>query len=191
MAEYLAQVGFCDASALTRSRMKASWTYIGCSTHSVPSLSKVATRCSTGTKSGPPCWVARATKSMIDFLVGPSFHEGNPSLCVCENAGVDRSAPINEGSSAKLENRRRRVRPVGRGGNVFMLTSSPSTESNAGTAAQVIERGTGRECIGVCAEEKPGDHGEGIDCPDSQSKRTAAQVVDVDSSIGAPDSIDI
>ena len=38
------QPGFCGASALTRSRMKASWTYIGCSIHSVPSLSKVAMR---------------------------------------------------------------------------------------------------------------------------------------------------
>ena len=37
--------GCCGASALTRSSAKASWTYIGCSTHSVPSLSKVAMRC--------------------------------------------------------------------------------------------------------------------------------------------------
>ena len=38
------QSGFFGASALTRSRMKASCTYIGCSIHSVPSLSKVAMR---------------------------------------------------------------------------------------------------------------------------------------------------
>ena len=33
--------------------MKASWIGIGFSHHSVPSLSKTATRSSTGTKSGP------------------------------------------------------------------------------------------------------------------------------------------
>ena len=59
-------VRICGASALTRSRTKASWTYIGCSIHSVPSLSKVAMRWSAGTKSGPPCVVTRATKSVID-----------------------------------------------------------------------------------------------------------------------------
>ena len=54
--------GWSGASAFTRSSAKASWVYIGCSTHRVPSLSNVAMRSAGGTKSGPPCRVTRATK---------------------------------------------------------------------------------------------------------------------------------
>ena len=79
----LFQPGFCGASALTRAKMKANWTYIGCSHHSVPSLSKVAMRWSGGTKSGPPLLVTRATKLVIDVLVAPSFHDGSGSPCAC------------------------------------------------------------------------------------------------------------
>ena len=46
--------GCCGASALTRSRANASWTYTGCSDHSVPSLSNTAMRSAGGTKSGEP-----------------------------------------------------------------------------------------------------------------------------------------
>ena len=59
--------------------MKASWTYIGCSHQSVPSLSKVAMRCSAATKSGPFRVVTRDTKSMIDCFVAPSFQDGSGS----------------------------------------------------------------------------------------------------------------
>ena len=48
--------------------------------HSVPSLSKVAMRSGTGTKSGEPSFVTLATKSPIAFFVGPSFHDGSGSL---------------------------------------------------------------------------------------------------------------
>src|ERR1700722_4592908 len=37
-------------------------------------------RWSAGTKSAPPCVVARATKSVMDFLAAPSFQEGSGSL---------------------------------------------------------------------------------------------------------------
>lgn len=47
--------------------------YIGFSHHSVPSLSKTATRASGATKSGPPSVVTRSTKSTIVAFVGPSF----------------------------------------------------------------------------------------------------------------------
>ena len=49
----------------------------GFSDQSVPSLSKVAMRSGGGTKSGPPSRVTRATKSTIDFLAAPSFHDGS------------------------------------------------------------------------------------------------------------------
>ncbi len=60
---------------------KIVWKYIGCSVHSVPSLSKVAMRSGTGIQSRPPGVVVRVTKSTIDCLFGPSFHDGNGSPC--------------------------------------------------------------------------------------------------------------
>ena len=64
------------------------WKYIGCSVHSVPSLSKVAMRSGTGIQSRPPGVVVRATNSTIDCLAGPSFQDGNGSPCAHEgNAG--------------------------------------------------------------------------------------------------------
>ena len=58
-----------------------SSAYAGCSVHSVPSLSKVAMRCGTGTKSVPPSVVVRLTKSTIAVFAAPSFHEGSASVC--------------------------------------------------------------------------------------------------------------
>ena len=57
--------------------MKSSWIGIGFSVHSVPSLSKTATRSSIGTGSDPSAPVTRATKSAIAFLAGPSRQLGN------------------------------------------------------------------------------------------------------------------
>src|SRR5436190_847232 len=71
--------GCCGASAFTRSSAKSNWKYIGCSHQSVPSLSNVAMRSSGGTKSDEPSLVTLATKSVIDFLVAPSFHDGSGS----------------------------------------------------------------------------------------------------------------
>ena len=42
-----------------------------------------AIRSDTGTKSGPPCRVTRATKSTMAFLVAVSFHDGRGSLAFC------------------------------------------------------------------------------------------------------------
>src|SRR6202012_1369590 len=77
------QSGCLGASCLTRSRTKASWTYIGCSTQSVPSLSKVAMRCSLGTKSAVPSLVTFSTNAMMAFLGAVSFHDGSGSVCAC------------------------------------------------------------------------------------------------------------
>ena len=91
------QLGFCGASALTRSRMKASWTYIGCSIHSVPSLSKVAMRWSSGTKSGP--LVTRATKSVIDALGRPVVPGRQPVSPALRQSGC--------GTQRRAQNRER------------------------------------------------------------------------------------
>src|SRR5882724_9490597 len=119
--------GCKGAMALTRSSAKASWTYIGCSHHSVPSLSKVAMRCSAGTKSGPPCVVTRATKLTIDVFVGPSFHDGNASACA--SADMGRIGPIRTGSEARVESRIRRLTPKEACG-VDMVGSLHSKERN-------------------------------------------------------------
>ena len=70
-----------DAAArhFTWSKAKNACTGSGCSHQSVPSLSNVAMRSGTGTKSGEPGVVTLVTKSMMDCLAAPSFHEGNGS----------------------------------------------------------------------------------------------------------------
>src|SRR5580692_727583 len=109
--------GCCGANTFTRSRAKASWVYIGCSTHKVPSLSNVAMRSAGGTKSGPPCRVTRATKPVIACLLGPSFHDGSGSLdaAVCASAGLGRSDAENAGSTARAESSARRLTPGKKG----------------------------------------------------------------------------
>ena len=52
--------------------MKSSWIGIGFSHHKVPSLSKTATRSSTGTAADPSSPQLRSTNSTIACLVGPS-----------------------------------------------------------------------------------------------------------------------
>src|SRR5882672_1524883 len=71
--------GCCGASAFTRASAKTSWKYRGCSAQSVPSLSNVAMRSLTGTKSDEPTFVTFVTNSTIDFLAAPSFQEGRES----------------------------------------------------------------------------------------------------------------
>ena len=75
----LASSGFALTSAGTRSRQYITWLYIGCSTQSVPSWSKVAMRSSGGTKSGLDLSVVAFTKSTIACLAAPSFHDGSGS----------------------------------------------------------------------------------------------------------------
>ncbi|SIT55515.1 hypothetical protein BQ8794_220080 [Mesorhizobium prunaredense] len=64
---------------MTRSSAKASWTYIGCSIHSVPSLSNTAMRSGSGTKSGEPSLLTLSTNSTIAAFGAVSFQEGNGS----------------------------------------------------------------------------------------------------------------
>ena len=63
-------------AAGTRSRQYITCEYIGCSTQSVPSWSKVAMRSSGGTNFGPRLSVVALTNSTMACLAGPSFHEG-------------------------------------------------------------------------------------------------------------------
>ena len=75
-----ASSGFALTTAGTRSRQYITCEYIGCSTHSVPSWSKVAMRSAGGTNFGLAWSVVACTNSMIAFLAGPSFQEGRGSV---------------------------------------------------------------------------------------------------------------
>src|ERR1700730_11385988 len=105
--------GCSGANAFTRSIAKTSWVYIGCSTHKVPSLSNVAMRSAGGTKSGPPCWVMRATKPVIARLLAPSFHDGSASLCACAGGKTGSMGANKIGSAAVAVSRARRLMPKG------------------------------------------------------------------------------
>src|SRR6516164_5625346 len=77
---------------------------MGCSTHSVPSWSKVAMRPSCGTKLLFDWSVVVFTKLTIDCLAGPSFHEGSGS--VCASACAPKASPA---MAASAEATRRRT----------------------------------------------------------------------------------
>jgi hypothetical protein len=55
---------------------------MGCSDQSVPSLSNVAMRSGTATKSGDPGFVTRETKPTSACFAAPSFHEGSGSWAI-------------------------------------------------------------------------------------------------------------
>src|SRR6266496_4842753 len=74
--------GCCGASAFTRSMANRNWKYNGCSAHSVPSLSNVAMRSGTGTKSDEPSFVTFSTKATIAFFGAVSFHDGRGSAAL-------------------------------------------------------------------------------------------------------------
>ncbi|MNK98662.1 hypothetical protein D3C87_1190320 [compost metagenome] len=76
----LYQSGWDGASACTSSRENITWKYMGCSLHSVPSLSKTAMRSWTGTKSGLPGSVTAFTKATMAVLDGPSVQDAS-SAC--------------------------------------------------------------------------------------------------------------
>jgi len=89
MALWFFHSGCCGASAFTRSMANRNWKYNGCSAQSVPSLSNVAMRSGTGTKSDEPSFVTRSTKATIPFFGAVSFHDGKgisggPSNGRCE-----------------------------------------------------------------------------------------------------------
>ena len=54
---------------------------MGCSTHSVPSLSNTAMRSGSGTKSGEPCLLTFSTNSTIAAFGAVSFQDGKGSDC--------------------------------------------------------------------------------------------------------------
>ena len=54
--------------------------YMGCSTHNVPSWSKVAMGCTGGTNFGLDLSVVVCTNAMIACLAAPSFHDGRGSV---------------------------------------------------------------------------------------------------------------
>src|SRR5580704_976618 len=66
---------------------------MGCSTHVVPSWSKVAMRSSGATKLRLFLSVVVFTKSTMAFFAGPSFHDGRGSVAAlaagCTGFGVD------------------------------------------------------------------------------------------------------
>lgn len=74
-----AQSGWRGAMLLTRSSANSIWKYMGCSLHSVPSLSNTAMRSSAATKSGPPERVTARTNSTMAVRDGPSFQDGSSS----------------------------------------------------------------------------------------------------------------
>src|SRR5262245_6806048 len=56
---------------------------MGCSDHSVPSLSNTAIRSAGERYRGPPAVVTSCTKRMIRSLLMPGFHDGRGSTCAC------------------------------------------------------------------------------------------------------------
>src|SRR6202008_1565973 len=85
-----------------------SCVYMGCSTHQVPSLSKVAMRSAAGTKSDEPARVTAATNSKMDCLERPSFQEGSGSVAlVCANPRGGRR--WRAGSAARVDSTMRRL----------------------------------------------------------------------------------
>ena len=78
--------GCCGASVFTRSKAKNDCTGSGCSHQSVPSLSKVAIRFGSGTKSGEPSFVTFATKSTMAFFASAVVPRGQWVLCVSDGA---------------------------------------------------------------------------------------------------------
>ena len=95
--------GFSLASAPTRSRQYITCVYIGCSTQSVPSWSKVAMRWAGGTNCLLAASVVARTKSTTACLAGPSFHEGSGSWAMAIGAASTTNSTIEVVRKAKPE----------------------------------------------------------------------------------------
>jgi hypothetical protein len=89
----LASPGFAFARAGTCSSAYSTNEYNGCSTHSVPSWSKVAMRSSGGTNFELPGVVVACTKATMACLDAPSFHDGSGSVWACTCAPSASVAP--------------------------------------------------------------------------------------------------
>src|SRR5262249_19579656 len=76
-------------------------------------------RSDTGTKSGPPCAITRATKSVMDFFTAPSFQEGRGS----DWARAARPTSPNIAEATEAASMRRRLK-------IGMLVLVPSLRSS-------------------------------------------------------------
>ena len=98
----LASAGCALTTSFTRSSAKATCAYIGCSTHSVPSWSKVATRWAGGTNCGLALSVVLRTNCTMASLAAPSFHDGNGSVAGAIWAQAPSSATVKASATRRL-----------------------------------------------------------------------------------------
>ena len=129
-----ANSGFAFTTAGTRSRQYITCEYIGCSTHSVPSWSKVAMRSGGGTKLGFAWSVVARTKSRIACFAGPSFHDGRVPDGFCASAATGTNALDTIPSAGKMESKVRRSGPVA--GATGFISSSELKRTAARIAAR-------------------------------------------------------
>src|SRR5262245_11395306 len=95
---------------------------MGCSTHKVPSWSKVAMRASGGTKVRPDPSTAARTKPMIVSLATPLFHDGSGSMPCAQPARTRGSDSM--GRAATVVRTERRLMPERRGRDLIGLLPS-------------------------------------------------------------------
>ena len=93
-----------------------SWKGTGFSDQSVPSLSNVAIRSGTGTKSGEPSLVTFSTKATMAFLGAVSFQEGSGScaggaLCAHERTSAPARRVLGRKGAKDLIRRRVWIAP--------------------------------------------------------------------------------
>jgi len=100
---------------------------MGCSVHSVPSLSKQAMRSGTGTQSGPPRVVVRAMKSRIDRFTGPSFQEGSASAWANPGRTVPPAAIAPAAAAIPIMNDRRFIAGSGISRRSYLASRSDAT----------------------------------------------------------------
>ena len=116
--------------------MNPSWTGSGFSHHSVPSLSNVAIRSATGTKSGPPAVVTRSTKSRIAARAGVSFQDASGS------SGTAGSYAARYSSAARWRSSASRIR------------SSPHSNSVVVVVAGLLQLRRHLEEVGVLVHRR-------------------------------------
>ena len=141
--------GCSGASALTRSSAKASWVYIGCSTHSVPSLSNTAMRSGSGTKSGEPSLVTFSTKATMAAFGAVSFQDGRGSVWASPRATMQ-AGPMQPSAIAKPLRRLRRSKHSAPPQRVLPLRSA---------GCYRIFPGSLPRAHGLCAGPSAGLHG--------------------------------
>src|SRR5579863_2480812 len=113
-----------------------------------------------GTKSGPPCWVTRATKPTIARLLAPSFHDGSASLCACAGGKTGSMGANKIGSVAVAVSRARRLMPKGTDVGFMMplpLVDERRSKARPGPCPSERYRGDlpmPRDCL--VADRRPG-----------------------------------